>query len=98
MLAAAGCRGFQGTVALACDGVCDGHFARCTRFNALGMGFGEEQVMGAGLRPGLETGASVPQLDSDADCVCFGRSGNVDFAVCRGPGKGQTRGLCVWRG
>ena len=54
-------------IGLARDGIVRGHFVGFAGFDVLAVGLGEGQNPGVGIRPGLETGASVPQLDRGAD-------------------------------
>lgn len=53
------------------------------------MGLGEGQNTGVGIRPGLETGAAVPQLDRGDDLVRRGFGPDFNFAGCRGAAEGQ---------
>lgn len=66
-LSPADCRSRKLGIGLARDGVVHGHFVGFAGFDVLAVGLGEGQDPGVGIRPGLETGAAVPQLDRGAD-------------------------------
>lgn len=54
-------------IGLARDGIVHGHLIGLAGLDVLAVGLGKGQNPGVGIRPGLETGASVPQLDRGAD-------------------------------
>lgn len=76
-------------IGLARDGVVHGHLVGLARRDVPAVGLGEDQNAGAGIRPGLETGAAVPQLDRGADLVRIGVGKDIDRAGCRGAAEGQ---------
>ena len=78
-------------IRFASDGVRDHHAIPLSRFDFVGILLREEQVLRVRLRPGLQTGISVPEFDGDTNLIRTGVTPDVDFTDCCGPIEAQRR-------